>query len=41
VKKYHAGIMTVGIVFGARISQTHNHFERIAWHSVTWLVSLA
>jgi hypothetical protein len=41
VKKYYAGIMAVRIVFGAWISQTHNHFERVAWHSVTWLVSLA
>ena len=41
VKKNHAGIMAVRIVFGAWISQAHNHFESIAWHRVTRLVIFA
>ena len=36
----YAGIMAVGVVFGAWVSQTHNHLKRVAWHSVTWLVML-
>tara|TARA_B100000900_G_C20470154_1_gene671005 strand:- start:615 stop:824 length:210 start_codon:yes stop_codon:yes gene_type:complete len=41
VEKNHTGIVAIELVLGPWISQTHNRFNGVAWHSVNWLVLLA